>query len=129
VCRRALLKDADGVTVFEIKGVNGSFSRQNVNQVDSHRERLSLPATTLGILIMNTVMSAESLADKDQAPHPDIIKKAVADKVLLLRTVDLLRCADLCQTGVLSKEAFRGALLSQGGWLRVDGDKVVLVSE
>ncbi len=125
----AVLKDEQDETlaVFEIKGVNNCFRRANVNQVDSHRERLELPDTTPGILIMNTKMSASSLADKDQPPHSDIIKKAADTKVLMIRTLDLLRCADLCQTGKLSKETFLENLLSGGGWLKAEGDKIEIV--
>jgi hypothetical protein len=127
----AALKDEQGniVAVFEIKGVNGDFTRQNVNQVDSHRERLNLPASTPGILLMNTIMSAESLADKDQPPHPDIIKKAVADNVLLVRTLDLLRCANLSETGKLSREQFRETILGQAGWLKAYGEGMEVVRE
>ena len=117
------------LAVFEIKGVNNNFTRPNINQVDSHRERLSLPTTTPGILIMNTFMSATSLADKDEFPHPDIIKKAVSDNVLLIRTLDLLRCADLCQTGKLKKEDFKEYILGDSGWMYVDGEKLVKVQE
>ena len=55
--------------VIEIKGVKGNFTRANVNQVDSHRERLKLPPTTPGILVMNTLMGVGSLQEKDQPPH------------------------------------------------------------
>ncbi len=120
----ATLKDDNGniLAVFEIKGVNGDFKREDVNQVDSHRERAGLGSQTPGILIMNTRMSAKSLADKDNPPHPDIIKKAVADNVLLVRTLDLLRCADLCQAGKLPKEQFRATILTQAGWLKCHGE-------
>lgn len=55
----AQLKDGGGKTlaVFDIKGVNGNFVRENVNQADSHRERLGLPVEVPAILIMNTLMS------------------------------------------------------------------------
>ena len=108
--------------VFEIKGVKGNFTRANVNQVDSHRERLSLPANTPGVLVMNTLMGVDSLQEKDQAPHPDIIQKAVAERVLLIRTLDLLRYADGIEKGVFTKEAFRQALLCESGWLKVEND-------
>ena len=73
---RVLDDDGNIIAVVEIKGVNGSFTRQHINQVDSHRERLELTPETPGLLIMNTKMTAESLADKDETPHPDIIQKA-----------------------------------------------------
>ena len=125
----ATLLDDEGTiqAVFEIKGVKGNFTRANVNQVDSHRERLSLPSTVPGVLIMNTLMGADSLQEKDQAPHPDIIQKAVADHVLLIRTLDLLRYADGIEQGKLTKEAFRNTILTESGWLKVEGKTATIV--
>jgi hypothetical protein len=125
----ATLQDAQGTTqaVVEIKGVKGNFTRANVNQVDSHRERLGLPSTVPGILIMNTLMGVDSLQEKDQPPHPDIIQKAVSDRVLLIRTLDLLRYADAIEQGSLTKEAFRNTLLAESGWLKVDGTTATVV--
>lgn len=125
----ASLKDESGnrTAVFEIKGVNRNFDRQNVNQVDSHRERLGLQPNIPGILVMNTLMSAKSLNEKDQPPHPDIIKKAVTDNVLLLRTIDLLRFADGVEAGILKKEDFMDTLMSQSGWLKVADNKCEVV--
>ena len=120
----ATLLDGEGTTqaVVEIKGVKGNFTRANVNQVDSHRERLKLPPTTPGILIMNTLMGVGSLQEKNQAPHPDIIQKAAADHVLLIRTLDLLRYADGIEQGNLTKEAFRNTILTESGWLKVENN-------
>ena len=81
-----------------------------------------------GVLIMNTIMSAESLTDKDQHPHPDIVKKAAADNVLLIRTLDMLRCADLCQRGKLNKEDFRRAILTRAGWLKAADDGIEIIT-
>jgi len=123
-----ILDDADNVlAVGEIKGDNGSFKREDVNQVDNHRERLGLAASTPGFLIVNTMMKAQSLAEKDERPHPDIIKKAVSDNVLMLRTLDLLRYADLIEQGKRSKADFRKDVLSNAGWLKVGNDTVEIV--
>jgi hypothetical protein len=125
----AILKDEDGNIkgVFEIKGVNKNFARKDINQVDSHRERLDLQPNTPGILIMNTLMNAKSLNEKDQPPHPDIIKKVVADNVMLVRTIDLLRFADGVEAGILKKEDFLATLMSQSGWLKVDDNRFEVV--
>lgn len=127
----AVLKDTEGkiLAVFEIKGVNGHFTRKNINQVDSHRERLNLPSKTPGILIMNTMMTAGSLAEKDQSPHPDIICKAATDNVLMIRTLDLLRYADYCQAGKLCKNDFRSTILCQAGWLDVRDEAARIVKK
>jgi hypothetical protein len=127
----ASLKDEAGnrIAIFEIKGVNNNFDRQNVNQVDSHRERLCLQPNTPGILVMNTFMGAKSLAEKDQPPHPDIIKKGVTDNVLLIRTIDLLRFADGVETDIFKKEDFLKIPMSQSGWLKVSDNKFEVVKE
>jgi hypothetical protein len=125
----ATLRDDQGNTlaVFEIKGVKRNFQRDDVNQVDSHRERLELSADTPGILIMNTLMGAACIKDKDQVPHPDIIKKARDDRVLLVRTLDLLRFANAVEEGGYTKEQFRQIILGGSGWLKVEGDRAELV--
>ena len=105
--------------VIEIKGVNGSFARNQVNQVDSHRERLGVSPTVPGILIVNTHMDAETVAQKDQAPHPEIIQKAADDNVLLIRTLDLLRFVDLIERGEQTAGAFKKMILGNAGWLKV----------
>jgi len=64
-------------------------------------------------------MEVNSFAEKDQPPHPDIIKKAVSDSVLLIRTIDLLRYADGIEAGVFNKEDFIDILTSQSGWLKI----------
>jgi len=125
----AMLKDEDGNIkgVFEIKGVNRNFARKDINQVDSHRERLDLNTDTPGILVMNTLVNAKSLTEKDQPPHPDIIKKAVSDNVLLVRTIDLLRFADGAEADILKKEDFLAILISQSGWLKVADNRCEVV--
>lgn len=127
----ACVLDGDGniLAVVEIKGVKGNFKRDNVNQVDSHRERRRLPPETPGLLIMNTKIDAESLAEKDDAPHPETIAKAVQDKVLLVRTLDLLRYADLVESGTVAKEDFSSTILSDSGWLKVENNAATVVKE
>ncbi len=125
----ATLNDGEGniMAVFEIKGVKGNFTRNQVNQVDSHRERLNIPSSKPGVLIVNTMLSALSLSEKDERPHPDIIKKAAADNVLLIRTLDLLRYSDAVERGVLTRESFRATILGNAGWLRVESDNAAVI--
>ena len=127
----ATLKDDEDNTlaVFEIKGRTGNFIRKNVNQVDDHRERLGLSPDTPGVLIMNTIMSADSVEKKDHPPHPDIIKKAVQDNVLLVRTLDLLRYADLVERKILERDNLRKTMLSEAGWLKVEGDTAAVMKQ
>ena len=125
----ATLRDDKGevIAVLEIKGVKGNFSRNHVNQIDSHRERLALAPTTPGILVVNTMMSAESLDDKDARPHPDIVFKAKADNVLLIRTLDVIRYANAVERKILTAKSFRTHLLESTGWLHVEVDGASVV--
>ena len=115
--------------VIEIKGVKGSFKREHVNQVDSHRERLGVGPDTPGILLMNTYKDVNSLENKDERPHPDIVRKAADDGVLLVRTLDLLRLADLVEKGLISGQQVLDWILSAAGWLKVENGTVEVLQE
>jgi hypothetical protein len=117
------------IAVFEIKGVSRNFTRNDVNQLDSHRERLGLSQSTPGILIINTMMAVDTLKAKDERPHPDIIRKAVNDNVLLFRTLDLLRFVDGVERKIFTASDFRDLLLTDSGWLKVEGDSVNVVKQ
>ncbi|MGC9261344.1 MAG: hypothetical protein ACP5I8_14860 [Phycisphaerae bacterium] len=121
--------DGNVLAIIEVKGINSNFDRKLVNQLDDHRERRELPTTIPGIAIVNTFRSAESLGGKDQPPNSEIIEKAVQDNVLLIRTLDLLRFADLVERGKQTKEDFRNILLNESGWLKVEGDNVTVVKQ
>lgn len=116
------------LAVVEIKGVSTNFKRDHVNQVDSHRERLNHEDVP-GLLIMNTMMKTGGLDAKDEQPHSDIISKAASDKVLLIRTLDLLRYADLIEQGKKTKDDFLKCILNEVGWLSVSDDNVCVVKE
>jgi len=118
-----ILGDDDEVlAMVEVKGVTRNFAREDINQVDSHRERRGLSSDSPGILIMNTMRNANSLGAKDVRPHPDIIKKAVGDNVLMIRTMDLLRYINAIQNGKATADGFRKTVLSEGGWLEVSAE-------
>lgn len=114
--------------VIEVKGVNRNFTRGQIHQVNSHRERRGLSSSAPGVLIVNTMMNAKSMSEKDTPPHPDIIKAAVSNRTLLLRTFDLLRMVDLIESGKVTNEECRTALLSQTGWLTVEDDSQLVVN-
>ncbi|MHB1767395.1 MAG: hypothetical protein ACYCUV_06035 [Phycisphaerae bacterium] len=119
--------DGNVLAIIEVKGINSNFDRKLVNQLDDHRERRELPPTIPGIAIVNTFRSAGSLDEKDQPPNSEIIEKAVHDNVLLIRTLDLLRFADLVERGIKTKEEFKNILLGESGWLKVEGDNATVV--
>ena len=76
---------------------------------------------------MNTLMEATSLVEKNAPPHLDIIQKAVADHVLMIRTFDLLLFADGVERGVFKKDELRRLILTEVGWLKVERDAYEIV--
>src|SRR4051812_45121486 len=84
-------EDGKVIAVCEIKGINRSVKRENINQTDSHRERSGFDEGFPALLIVNTnIKSARSLAEKDQDIAVEQVKHAVHMHVLIMRTIDLL---------------------------------------
>ena len=125
---RILAADESILSVVEIKADSASFRRAHINQVDDHRERLGVPHSTPGLLIMNTKTKARTLSEKDEQPHAEIVQKAVAENVVLVRTLDLLRIVDVVEQGKLSADDVRDRLLKGFGWLTVRDDRLEVVT-
>lgn len=84
-------KYSNWLFVVEIKGVNGGIKRDHINQVDSHRERLELPPTVPGLLIINDFADvANSDERKKKQIDPNYLELAQWRNVRILRTTTLL---------------------------------------
>jgi len=105
--------------IAEVKGVNGGVTRENINQVDSHREKLGYAPSFPALLFVNVRMNATSIEDKYLEVASEQIKKAVSDNVLIVRTIDLLYFVVLVEKGLASKSDFIKMLHNEKGWLRV----------
>lgn len=122
-------EDGKIVAVCEIKGINRGVKRENINQADSHRERSGYDAGFPALLIANTnIKAARSLAEKDQAIAVEQVKHAVHMRVLIMRTIDLLGLLRLVFSSKQTTETARALVLSNVGWLRVDGDDVSVLT-
>jgi hypothetical protein len=88
----AIIYDDRGQVIFvvEIKGVNGGVKREHINQVDSHRERLSLNAKIPGLLVINDFMDVEDFEQrKGKTFDQQNLVHAQNLNVKVLRTVTL----------------------------------------
>lgn len=117
------------ICVCEIKGVNRSIKRENVNQTDSHRERSGFNSKFPALLIANThIKTSNTIEEKDQELSTEQICHAVRMNVLLLRTLDLLNLARM----VLAKEKTRdealSLLLTNVGWLRIKNSEIHIIN-
>jgi hypothetical protein len=112
----------------EVKGTARGIKRENVNQADSHRERACLPSSFPTVLIQNTHNNAKSLKEKAQEIPSEQVQHAVALKILVLRTLDLVRLLDLHLANPKSgvADTFMRALMTQHGWLRVEGSRILI---
>jgi hypothetical protein len=117
------------IAVCEAKGINRGIKREHINQTDSHRERSGFAADFPAILIANTaIKSARNLDEKDQEVALEQVQHAVRMRVLIIRTLDLLRLLRLVLSGKISSEAAREKVLQSVGWLTVEGDQIIIDS-
>jgi hypothetical protein len=106
---------------LEIKGVNDNVKADHVSQVTNHKRRREMPFDNQGVLIIhNMADSGNSLSDKEKAVvHPEIIKQALATKVLIIRTVDLFQCLKRAEKDPELKKKFVEAFHTEAGWLHI----------
>lgn len=115
------------IAIAEVKGVNSGVKREHINQVDSHRERLSLPGNFPALLIISTKMDAMNLKEKDLEVASDQIKKAVSDNVLIIRTLDLLNLIYLIEKEIVSNEEIIDIIQKRTGWLKATTEKFEII--
>jgi hypothetical protein len=116
-----ILDEADEALAFvEIKGTKAGIKREQINQVDSQRERAGLSASLPGVLIINNEMSVGGIKERFETTVPgEQIDHAKRLNVLLVRTIDLLFLIRQFEDIPNKQEKFMEILKSGGGWLRV----------
>jgi hypothetical protein len=112
---------ADGdFALAEVKGTNTNVKRQDVNQVDNHREMAGRDPEFPGLLVSNIFRGHTNLADRQQEVPEHAMIRATASNVLILRTVDLYNLVGRKMAGSDSGRELLDALAAGGGWLAVD---------
>lgn len=127
---KILRDDGSVLALVEVKGVKGGIKLENINQVDSHRERSGFSVNTQGVLIANTSMDVPSLEKRlAHKVEPDQIRRALNMNVLILRTVELLDY--MKQVEGLDKVARKAHLETRvaqgGGWFSMSKNGPELV--
>lgn len=113
----------------EAKGVSGHVKRQNVNQVDNHREEHGLkPEDMPGLLIVNVFRNTdgEEATQRSLPVSTDVIANARRNNVLILRTLDLFRLLQRRLAGNSVSKEFENAIDAGGGWLEAKGEDIQL---
>jgi hypothetical protein len=125
------IQGTDGKPILfgEIKGTNAGVKREYINQADSHRERAGLTPSFPTILIINTHMkNARTVAEKDQPVPAEQIAHATKIRVLILRTLDLVRLLRQMQEGKVDRNKVLEVLCSKVGWLKCGDETFEIVS-
>lgn len=118
-----LIKGKDKIALVEVKGLNGDVGRRHINQVDSHRDAYELDDLFPAILIVNTHMKGiKTLSDKNKPISSDIIKHAVRNKILILRTLDLIRILGLIESKKKNLSELVSTVKTEYGWLKADSE-------
>lgn len=104
----------------EVRDSVGNVSREMVARTMINRHDSGKPDEYPAILVVNTFDETANLEERDQAPTPDIVKRAAEDHILLVRTLDLVRLRQKEQAGFAGISDFQEALRRGGGWFEVN---------
>jgi hypothetical protein len=119
-----ILGDNELPVVFgEIKGTNKGVQREYINQADSHRERAGLSPDFPTVLFINThIKNARTIEEKDQDVPAEQVRHAKNNKILILRTLDLLGLLKHKMNGKCTNDQVLQLFKEKVGWLKVTED-------
>ena len=110
------------IVIAEVKSMNGNVSRQDIGKLDNHRKARNKPDDFPGLLVANTFAALQDLKGKNKRIEPNECKRAAADHILVIRTIDLLNLYELISQERLQLGQFIDLLLTTSGWLKVDAN-------
>jgi hypothetical protein len=117
------LPDAEGRPWAYVQVV--SFDEANVGKHDVAMAMLRRASSgrdddTPVLLVANTFRAKHGMAERDAGIPPEVIRRAAEDRILIVRTMDLVRLGQRVANGFPAAEQLRDALASGGGWFEVD---------
>ena len=114
--------EADGrdAVLVEVKSTIGNIALQDVAAIGEHRRTRMLPEGFPALLVANTFANLQSVTARDKRIEPALCKAAVDARMLVMRTLDLVRLCDLVSNGRLQVGLLQDMLLHQAGWLMVE---------
>lgn len=116
-----ICKNDEMEIIGEVKGTNANFKRKHINDLDTHRDENGLPGDYPALLIANTFSNANSFSEKDHSPANDTLKRAQAQNIMIMRTLDLFNVYQLIKNGESDVESFMEILKNKTcGWIKVN---------
>ena len=120
------LLDTGGVpwAIGEVKsGERRNIDRTDIAKLLIHRSEAGQPEDFPGLLVANTFYRLQSMSERDHPPAPNVISRATADHVVILRTLDLVRMKQRQLHGIDSGVSeLQTGLRDGGGWFEVDAN-------
>ncbi len=126
------LCDSNGkdIVICEAKGLNKNVRKEHVTALIQSRQSRELPEDYPSLLIVNTFAEVGTVVDKDkQVVPPNVLDWAVKNNVLIVRTLDLIRLADLVELDRISSEKILDMILTGRGWLQVTNDQNTILND
>lgn len=119
----------EDIVIAEVKSSNGNVSRQDIGKLDAHRKARNKPDDFPGLLVANTFAVFQDFKEKNKRIEPNECKRAAADHILVMRTIDLLNLYELISQERLQVKQFIDLLLTTSGWLKVDDNGCEVISK
>ncbi|HYX83868.1 MAG TPA: hypothetical protein VE777_02760 [Gaiellales bacterium] len=111
----------------EAKGIDEDVRRQDVGQLEVHRENAGREVGEMpGLLVMN-VLRTRDLEHKRSPVSDDVAQHAARLNVVVLRAWDLYGLVNQHLAGETSgRDQFIDVLSAGGGWLEIDGGRTIV---
>lgn len=117
------------IVISEAKGLTRNVRKEHVTALIQSRQLRELSEDYPSLLIVNTFAGVGTVVDKDkQVVPPNVIEWAVRNNVLIIRTLDLIRLADLVELGEIISEEILELILTGKGWLQVTLDQIININ-
>ncbi len=99
---------------------DGNVTKHDIAQAMLRRVKAGKDEDTPVVLVANTFRASHALVDRDSPIPPEVVRRCAEDRILVVRTMDLVRLGQRALNGFPAAEQLRDALASRGGWLEVD---------
>jgi hypothetical protein len=117
------LSDPDGpasALVLVGSSEDGNVTKHDVATAMLRRAQLGKDESTPLLMVVNTFRSSQHLLERDTPVPAEVVKRAAEDRILVARTIDLVRLGQRAANGFPAAAQLRDGLAAGGGWFEVD---------
>jgi hypothetical protein len=111
-------KSGERSVIGEVKAFNPNIRPTNVASIVSHRSQRGLEDGFPALFVVRPFASEPRIVNR--RVEPNVCRRAKADNVVVMRTLDLANVHNLIAAGKTTVADFLQDIKSGGGWLRID---------